>query len=172
MGAQYRIEAEISLVRETDQPKQVLCEMPSGSAYRSDDVRAQRRFHLSFQQIGGHGNSTRDNDRADHDQCPEPCIVERQPTHQQKQQQGYRYKTAPEVVHQLPSRQDGQRVWLIASTGTGNPGEQPARQLPIPPYPPVTTAYVRTVTRRELLIQLYIAQQAGASIAAFQEIMA
>src|SRR5688572_3287835 len=65
----------------------------------------------------------------------------------------------------------------MARTGSigacpGHAAQQPAGDLPVAADPAVPAAHVRAVARRILLVQLDIAQQPGARITAFQQVVA
>ena len=56
--------------------------------------------------------------------------------------------------------------------GAGNARQQPARDLPIAANPAMPAAHIRAVARWVFLVQLHVAQQPGAGVAAFQQIVA
>ena len=58
------------------------------------------------------------------------------------------------------------------SVRSGHPRQQPARELPVSANPAVATIYVGAVTGRVFLVQLHVAQQAGARITTFQQVVA
>jgi hypothetical protein len=59
-----------------------------------------------------------------------------------------------------------------APIGTGNPWQQPLRDLPIAANPTIRRLDVRAVAGGKVLIQLHVAQQPGARVAALQQVMA
>ena len=88
---------------------------------------------------------------------------------------GARLRRRLSKIFHRDSHESGLRCVSDARAARSAPparGQQPARDLPVAADPAVPAAHVRAVARRILLVQLHVAQQAGARIAAFQQIVA
>ncbi len=170
--AHDRVEAEIGFERKAGQGKYHLAKVTPGCAERNGKVRAPCDFARLLHQIGERGDDSGCGKDADHHKRPEPRMAQGHPSRQQQQGQRRRNEAAPEVVHQLPFGQGGQRVGLMTATRSRHAPQKPAGKLPVAPDPPVPAADVGTVARGKFLVQLHIAQQTRPGITPFQKIMA
>ena len=85
---------------------------------------------------------------------------------------GHGHQAAAQVVGQLATRQQRQRIALTAAIGARRPRHQPRQQLPVTPDPAVAALDVHGVTRRVVLIQLHVADQSSARVTAFDQVVA
>src|SRR5690606_2205034 len=87
------------------------------------------------------------------------------------------HEAAPQVVEQFPHRQGCERVWLLLRLRSIRPGwswharQQPAGELPVAAYPPVSPTGFRRVTGRVLFDEFDIGHQRRTRIAAFQQVV-
>jgi hypothetical protein len=81
-------------------------------------------------------------------------------------------EAASQVVKNFPTRQGGQRIVAGASVRPRHAGEGPARNLPISADPAITPGHVCVVAGRIFFVELYVAQETGAGIGAFQQVVA
>jgi hypothetical protein len=93
-------------------------------------------------------------------------------TAQQQEQQGHGDQTAPQVVEDLPPGQSGKRIGHAPGVGTGNPRQQPLRDLPIAANPAVPPVNVHVVAGGIFLVELHVAHEGRAGMARFQQIVA
>jgi hypothetical protein len=124
------------------------------------------------QQVEDDDGPPRNDEDRDHRQGPGRGLRKHAPSQQQQQRQRRRHQAPAQVVEELPLRKRRQRIGEATLSGTRDSRQEPARKLPIAPDPAVTAAQVRAVARRVFLVELHIAQQCRARIAAFEQVVA
>ncbi len=112
-------------------------------------------------------------DDAEYDERPIRGGRAREPAQQHDEGERQRHEAAPQVVEYFPLRQQRQRVAPMyrARPVHRHARVQPGGNLPVAADPAVAAADVRGVVRRILLVQLHVAQQRRARIAALQQVV-
>ena len=171
--AHDRIQAEERLVRQAGERERRLGEVPAAlRAMPRRDAAAAARRPAFWNRSRTERDQGRNQDDPDHRQGPEPRGRQDRPAQQQQERQRRRDETAPQVVEELPLRQHARADSSGGSPLAGNARQQPPRKLPVAANPAVPAAHVRAVAGGIVLVQLHVAQQPGARVAAFEQIVA
>ena len=93
----------------------------------------------------------------------------RPPRHQEKEL-GQLHRTAPEVVEDLPPRQQREPIRLRA-VRTRHFGGQPLEQLPVTPDPPVFPTAVGGIRRRVVVVDVHVRDQPGPGVVTLDQVM-
>ena len=97
---------------------------------------------------------------------------EHRPPRDEQRQQRRRDETAPEVVEDLPARDDRQRVRHGAPVRVGDRAPEPARDLPVAADPSVQAGGGCEVVRRVVVDKVDVGAQPGAGVGSLEEIVA
>ncbi len=81
-----------------------------------------------------------------------------------------RHQAAPQVVEDLPARDEGQAV-AGEARAAGDPGEQPAQDLPVAAHPAVLAPGVDEDARRVVVHDLHVRDERGARVEALEEVV-
>ncbi len=93
------------------------------------------------------------------------------PTGRKQQHQGGRNQASPQVVEDLPARDDRQRVDDCFTAGTGNLPRQPTRDLPVAPHPSVLPRRKSEVASWIVVDDVDIGDEPGARVKALEEVV-
>src|SRR4029077_17115650 len=89
----------------------------------------------------------------------------------QKENEGGRFDQATaEVVENLPTRNQRDRVWNSRPRLVGHRGEKPSRNLPVAAQPAVFAPIVGAVMGRVILDQFHVAGRPGARVCSLNQI--
>ncbi len=178
LGTDNGVEIDCGLIRQENQGQGGMGEMLEGCTQRCGKMLAKQHvawFPEQTQDAGADGWNQQD---AKRDGGPEPGGGQTDPADQQQGRQRKRDHAAAQVVEELPARQGRKRIALMTDLAacrvarTRHPRQQPGSYLPVAAYPAMATADVGTVAGWILLVQLDIAEQTGACVTTFQQIMA
>ncbi|MDT4817730.1 hypothetical protein FQZ97_508130 [compost metagenome] len=147
-------------------------EVLGGGAQGRREVLPQGHVVRLAQEIEQRGQQRREHANGQHREGPGQRLVHQQPARQEHGQECRRLQAAPQVVGDLPARQAGQAVALVAPLGVRRPGQGPGQQLPVAANPAVAALRIAAVARRELLVELHVAEQSGTGEAALDQVVA
>ena len=170
--ANHGIQAKERLVRQANEGEGGLRQMLARRAGGGGEMLAPAHIAGLAQHVQERGGQRGDQQDAEHRQGPEPRRCHHRPAQHQQQGQGRRRETAPQVVGQFPAGQDREGVLPGASVETGNPWQQPRRNLPVPANPAVPPVHVRAIARGIVLVQLHVGEQPRTRVAPFQQVVA
>ena len=167
-GAGDGIEADPGLIRQEDEGQHGMRKLHAAAPLERGQMLAPQGVARFAQQIVQGRKNGRQEDDGQHRHAPENHVRQETPHQQQGQGGGRRHDAAAQVVEQLPARQHRQGIAFALAGAARHAAQQPADQLPVAAYPALAAAHVGVVTGRVFLIQLRVAEQAGAQVAAFQ----
>ena len=107
--AQDRVEIDHGRVRQKSQREQRLSRLAGSLPQCRSDVHPQRPI-LGFAEVAQHREQIRDHDRRDHHQRPESEVAQSNPSQQRQGHQCAGNQAAPQVVENLPARNQRQRI--------------------------------------------------------------
>ena len=170
--ASDRIETELRLVRQASQGQRRARETAETVAPHIHQMGEQRHLGRLAQQI--HQRRQQRRHQQDRKQPRRPCQRQRgqRPAQQQQRQHRRRHQAAAQVVEDLAARQQGQRIAFATAILARRARQQPRQQLPVAANPALPAFDIGRIARRVILVQLHIADQASAGVAAFQQIVA
>ena len=167
-----RIETEKCLIGKTGQCKQRLREVLRRRAFNGNEMLSEHHLDRLVQQIRKLCTEGGQQEDSDHCRGPEPRGRQHGPSQEQQQCHRGRDKAAPQIVKEFPLRQPGKGIAFAASVLSSHTPPQPTDKLPVAAYPAMAASDVRAVPRGELLVEFHIANQSGAGVATFQEVVA
>ncbi|MDT4803918.1 hypothetical protein FQZ97_366840 [compost metagenome] len=166
------VQAVQRLVGQPDQRQQGPREMQAGRARGRRQVLAERDVVGFLQQLQQRAEQRLGEDQDEHREGPGKHLGHAEPAPQQHAQERRRLQAAPQVVEDLPARQGAEAVAFQAAVRFRRPRQKPRQQLPVAANPAVPAFHVGAVARRVFLVQLHVAEQAGARIAALDQVVA
>ena len=148
------------------------CETAQGSERCLVQMCFQRHVLRLADKIHQAGDEWRRQRDRQQPQGPAQRMRGQQPAEHEQRHDGGRHQAAAQVVQQFRTRQQRQRVALTRTIHRRHAWKQPRKQLPIPTDPAVPALDISGVTAWIFLVQLHIADDAGARIAAFEQVVA
>ncbi len=137
-----------------------------------DVVRFQRGVVRNAQRIAQHADQRRREPQRQHPRRPRNRVFGMQPARHEQGQGSNRHHAPAQVVQQLAARQQAEPVAFPSRSRARRPRHQPRQQLPVAADPARTALGVGGVAFGVVLVQSHVADQAGACIAAFQQVVA
>ncbi len=168
-----RVELVQHFVRQPRQPQRDTRQVQHAGAETGAQVLVDLHVARLLHQIQQGRQQRRHQHHREHCQCPREHRRDHQPAGHQQDHQRRRHQAAAQVVQDLPARQRRQRVAAPPPAVRGRrPRQQPRQQLPVAADPAMATLDVGAVARRIFLEQLHVAEQAGARVATFDQVVA
>ena len=137
----------------------------------AEPARRDRVGRLEQEAVRG-GCVDREREHEQRDQRPhERRAGQDRPREQQEDQQRGRRQAAAEVVEQLPTADDRERVLARPPAGVLHARHQPRQQLPVAPHPAMLAERERGVARREVVEHFHAGRERRAGVVALQEVV-
>ena len=115
-------------------------------------------------------------DRRGEDECrdgrrPRDRARQEEPRDQEQGQLGRRHQAAAEVVHDLPAREDRERVPPPPAPRNRDRRQGPGRDLPVAPDPAVVARDIGEVPRRMVLVEHDVGHKGHAGVRALDQVV-